>query len=131
MPKEFLGRGWKFPVTVDKDNQIAASEYEEDIKQAIWIILTTSRGERVMRPDFGCGLHDFVFTYINASTLTLVANSVREALALWEPRIELINIKTSTEELKNGKLLINIEYKVISTNNQYNLVYPFYLNEGE
>jgi hypothetical protein len=131
MAKEFLGRGWKFPVKIKAENQIAMSEYEEDIKEAIWIILSTAKGERVMRPDFGCGIHDFVFAAINTSNLTLIETSVREALTSWEPRIELIEVKVITDMIPEGKLLINIEYKVRTTNNQFNLVYPFYLKEGK
>ena len=131
MPKEFLGRGWKFPVTTDAEGRIALSEYEQDIKEALWIILSTAKGERVMRPDFGCGVHDFVFAPINTSTLTLIETSVREALTLWEPRIELIKVEVSTERIDEGKLFITIEYRVRTTNNRFNLVYPFYLTEGE
>lgn len=130
MAKEFLGRGWKFPVNVGTEDKIAVSEYGEDVRQAIWIILSTSKGERIMRPDFGCGIHDFVFASINTSTMTLIESSVRDALTLWEPRIELMNVKVSTEKIDEGKLLINIDYKVRTTNNQFNLVYPFYLKEG-
>ena len=131
MAKEFLGKGWRFPVNVDADGQIAMSEHEQDIREAIRIILTTSKGERVMRPDFGCGIHDFVFASINTATLTLIESSVREALTLWEPRIELMNVGASTERIGEGVLLISIDYKVRTTNNQFNLVYPFYLREGE
>jgi len=130
MAKEFLGRGWKFPVNVGADGKIATSEYGEDIRESIWIILSTSKGERVMRPDFGCGIHDFVFASINSSILTLIESSVREALTLWEPRIELMNVNVSTEKINEGKLLITIDYKVRTTNNRFNLVYPFYLTEG-
>jgi len=131
MPREFLGRGWKFPVTADAEGHIALSEYEQDIKEALWIILSTAKGERVMRPDFGCGIHDFVFASINTSTLALIESSVREALTLWEPRIELIKVEVSTERIDEGKLFITIEYRVRTTNNQFNVVYPFYLTEGE
>jgi hypothetical protein len=131
MAKEFLGRGWKFPVTVDaKTGRISMSEYEQDIKEAIWIILSTSKGERVMRPDFGCGIHDLIFAPINTTTVNLVENTVREALTLWEPRIELIKVEVSTERSAEGKLLVSIDYRVRVTNNRFNLVYPFYLKEG-
>lgn len=130
MPKNFLGTGWKYPVAVDFEGKIAVSKYEADIKEAIWIILGTAKGERVMHPDFGCGIHDFVFSPINTVTLNLVENSVREALTLWEPRIELTNVKISTEEVYEGKLLVSIDYRVRSTNSRFNLVYPFYIKEG-
>jgi len=131
MAKEFLGKGWKFPVKIDAEGQIAMSEHEQDIKEAIWIILSTAKGERLMRPDFGCGIHDYVFASINTTNLALIESSVREALTLWEPRIELTDVKVSTEKIDEGKLMINIDYKVRTTNNQFNLVYPFYLTEGE
>ena len=130
MAKEFLGVGWKFPVQVTPSGGIALSEHEADIKEAIWIILSTAKGERVMRPDFGCGIHDLVFAPINVATLTLVENSVREALTVYEPRIELIAVKASPERADEGKLIVSIDYRVRSTNNRFNLVYPFYLKEG-
>ena len=131
MAKEFLGKGWRFPVNVDAQGEIHMSEYEQDIKEAIWIILTTSKGERVMRPDFGCGIHDYVFSVINTTTLGLIESSVREGLVLWEPRIEVIAVGISTEAANEGKLLVSIDYRVRTTNNRFNLVYPFYLTEGE
>lgn len=131
MSKDFLGKGWKYPVRVDENGKIAISEYEDDIKEAIRIILGTAKGERVMRPDFGCGIHEFVFTSMNAVNLSLIETSVRDALTLWEPRIELINVKTDTERADEGKLFINIDYRVRVTNTEFNIVYPFYLKEGE
>lgn len=130
MAKDFLGIGWKFPVKVDENKQIALSRYEEDIKEAIRIILGTAKGERVMRPDFGCGIHELVFAPINTSTMSLVENTVREALITWEPRIELIKVEVSPEASKEGKLLVSIDYSVRATNVRFNLVYPFYLREG-
>lgn len=130
MAKEFLGRGWKFPVDVRSTGQIEMSKYETDIREAIWIILGTSKGERVMRQDFGCGIHDFVFATINTTTTGMIAASVREALTMWEPRMEIISVDVSTDRADEGKLLISIDYRVIRTNNEFNLVYPFYLREG-
>ena len=130
MAREFLGRGWKFPVGVDSKGRIDMSEYEQDIREAIWLILSTAKGERVMRPDFGCGIHDFVFASVNTSNIGLMESSVREALTIWEPRIELKDVSVSTERASEGQLLISIDYRVRSTNNEFNLVYPFYLTEG-
>ena len=131
MAEDFWGKGWKFPVAVDATTgKISMSEYEEDIREAIWIILSTSKGERVMRPDFGCGIHDFVFASINTTTLGLVESTVYEALILWEPRIELLDVTVSSEQAGMGKLLIEIHYRVRTTNNEFNLVYPFYLTEA-
>ncbi len=131
MAKNFLGKGWKFPVTVDTaTGKITMSEYEQDIKESIVIILSTAKGERVMRPDFGCGIHDYVFAPINTATVNLIEVSVREALTLWEHRIILNKVEILTDESHNGKLKINIDYQVRTTNNRFNLVYPFYLKEG-
>lgn len=114
---------------VDPQGLVRMSEYEEDIREAIRIVLATAKGERVMRPDFGCGIHDYVFAAISTSVLGLIEASVTEALIKWEPRIELIGVKAHTEELSQGKLLISVDYRVRTTNNQFNLVYPFYLTE--
>ena len=130
MSKDFMGVGWKFPVGVDPSSNIAFSKYEEDIKEAIIIILSTAKGERVMRPDFGCGINGMVFQTINMSTLSLIEMTVREALTQYEPRIALVNVNVSADQAENGILLISIDYTVRSTNNQFNIVYPFYLNEG-
>lgn len=131
MAKEFLGVGWKFPVNVDKARKARQSQYEEDVKEAIWIILSTAKGERVMRPEFGCGIHELVFAPISATTLASVENAVREALILWEPRIEVIDIDVSADDDSVGKLLVGIDYRIRTTNSQFNLVFPFYLTEGE
>ncbi|HEC98652.1 MAG TPA: baseplate protein [Nitrospirae bacterium] len=130
MAMDFLGVGWKYPVNADYNGKIAISQHEEDIKEAIWIILGTAKGERVMRPDFGCGIHDLVFAPVNTATVTLVEDSVREALTFWEPRIELIKVEASTEYADEGKLPVSIDFRVRTTNNRFNLVYPFYLKEG-
>ena len=130
MAKEFLGRGWKFPVGVDAKGLVRMSEYEEDIREAIRIILATAKGERVMRPDFGCGIHDYTFEAVSTSVLGLIEATVTEALVKWEPRIELIKVSTHTEKLSEGQLLISVDYRVRTTNNQFNLVYPFYLTES-
>jgi len=129
--KEFFGKGWKFPVFVDDaSNSISGSEYEQSIRESILIILGTAKGERVMRPDFGCGIHDHVFDVVNVSTLGQIESSVKEALERWEPRIEIIDVNTSSHEIHDGKIAISIDYKVRTTNNEFNLVYPFYLTEG-
>ena len=130
MANTFLGRGWAFPLQVDAGGRIALSEYENDIKEAIWLILSTGKGERVMRPDFGCGIHDYVFSVIDTSTVTLMENSVKEAVTLWEPRVRLTGVKASTGNLSEGKIEISVDYEVRATNNRFNLVYPFYLTEG-
>lgn len=129
MEREFLGRGWQFPVGTDSAGTVALSEGEADIEESIRIVLGTAKGERVMRPEFGCGIHDYVFATVNATTLNLVETSVREALVRWEPRIDVQRVEASREGINAGKLLVSIDYRVRSSNNEYNLVYPFYLDE--
>jgi Bacteriophage baseplate protein W len=129
-PKSYLGRGWSFPVRVDeKEGTIKFSEYEQDVRESIWIILSTSKGERMMRPDFGCGIHDLVFEIINTTTMTEIETSVREALATFEPRIDVVQINARSGNDLDGQLRISIDYVIRGTNNQFNLVYPFYIRE--
>lgn len=129
--KAWLGRGWAFPVQIDPaTGGIAVSEYETDIRQSIRIILGTSRGERVMRPDFGCGIHDLVFEVVDVSTLTRVETSVREAMAKFEARIEVLRVFVDPRDAAEGHLTVELEYRVRRTNQIGNLVFPFYFREG-
>ncbi|WP_370573068.1 GPW/gp25 family protein [Methanomethylovorans sp.] len=130
MGREFLGVGWKFPLSVDHNGKVAVASFEDDIKEAIWIILGTAKGERVMRPDFGCGINEYVFCSMDTLNLHLIENTVYEALKKWEPRIEVLGVKADLKSAEEGKLLINIDYKVRTTNTQFNMVYPFYIKEG-
>ena len=126
---EFLGRGFAFPLGVDPvTGRMKMAEYEEDIRQAIFIILMTRKGERVMRPEFGCDIHNFAFSGSDYESLSGIEQAVQDALVLWEPRIT--NIEGHAYAAEGGKLNIHISYVVRSTNNPYNLVYPFYINEG-
>jgi hypothetical protein len=116
---------------------VAVSSYEENIKESIRIILGTAKGERQMRPDFGCGIHELVFARNNLATAGMAAYHVEQALIRWEPRIELIKVsakpdreKTSGSSGTSERLIISIEYRIIATNSIFNLVYPFYLTEG-
>jgi phage baseplate assembly protein W len=129
-PKAFLGVGWQFSPCVAPDGRIALARYEEDIRQAILIILGTDLGERVMRPDFGAGLNDFVFEGVNATTMHLLQTRVQEALVQWEPRIDVVDVSVTGDPNEHNKLLIALTYRVRATNTQFNLVYPFYLEEG-
>lgn len=129
MPAEFLGAGWKFSVGVT-DGQIQRACYEDSIQDAIWLILSTAPGERVMRPDFGCGIHDLVFAVINNTTLGLVAQQVRQALVLWEPRVDVLDVQVTPQAGAATTLIITIAYRVRATNNVFNLVYPFYLERS-
>jgi phage baseplate assembly protein W len=126
--KAFLGRGFAFPVATAA-GAIAMAQYEDDIRQAIRIILDTDPGERVMRPDFGAGLRALAFEPINTHTLALARHRVEQALILWEPRIDSIAVKVSADP-PLGILNIEVRYRVRTTNTFYNLVYPFYLQEG-
>jgi phage baseplate assembly protein W len=128
MTDGFLGSGWNFPVSLDGDGQVMmAPDPEEGISQSIWTILGTSPGERMMRPDFGCGIHDMVFGLNNAATASAVAGAVRDALAVWEPRIDVLDVYAVPDPAHPSLLLIEINYQVRSTNSRFNLVYPFYL----
>ena len=129
MSTDFLGVGWSFPVTLDEGGKITLARYEESIQQAIGVILGTARGERVMRPDFGCGIYDLVFATSSAETQGSLANEVRQALLFWEPRIDVLDVQVSPGG--EGQILyITIRYQVRATNNVFNLVYPFYLERS-
>jgi phage baseplate assembly protein W len=125
----FLGVGLAFPVTTAPDGTVAMSAYDRDVQQAIWIILGTARGERVMRPDFGSGLSTLVFEPINTTTIALTQHHAEEALVTWEPRIDQIVVVVTAEPTR-GRLMIDVRYRVRATNSFYNLVYPFYLVEA-
>jgi Bacteriophage baseplate protein W len=126
---DFLGLGWNFPIGLDDGGQVElAPDGEEGIRQSIWMILGTSPGERLMRPDFGCGIHDMVFGVNNAATANAVAGAVREALAVWEPRIDVLDVYAVPDPSRPNLLVIEINYQVRSTNSRFNLVYPFYLD---
>lgn len=127
--KAFLGRGWAFPLGLNENGEIGMAEYEEDVRQSIRIILGTNQGERVMRPEFGASLRALAFEPITATTAALVRHRVEEALITWEPRIDNVTV-TVRAEPPLGRLLVEIRYRVRATNTFYNLVYPFYLLEG-
>jgi phage baseplate assembly protein W len=131
MSQEYLGVGWRFPVQLDDDDEIALSRHADDVREAIWIILSTAPGERVMRPDFGCGIHEYVFAPNNTRTTGLVAFEVEDALTRWEPRIDLQEVRVESPPRDPTLLLISVDYLVRSTDSRYNLVYPFYLQRGE
>lgn len=127
MEGEFLGRGWAFPVDLEADGSVRAVAGEETVEESIRVIIGTAKGERVMRPDFGCGIHDYVFETIDANTLTLVETSVEDALVEFEPRISVEEVTASTEDIDEGVLRIEVAYRVRDSNTRRNLVYPFYL----
>jgi len=129
--KEFLGRGWAMPVALDPRTRLVASvAYEEDIRQSILIILETAPGERVMRPNFGCGIHDLVFTALDSTSLQLIRSAVEEALRRCEARIDVLGVTFDEAATAEGQLIIELEYRVRRTNQTGNLVFPFYFREG-
>lgn len=131
MAKEFLGTGWKFPIEVDEiTGRIKMSEFEEDIKESIGIIMRTRKGERMMKPEFGCGISEYTFEPMSDSSLARMERAVLEALILWEPRITDVSVRVAGNEEKEGQLDIAVSYVVRSTNNLFNMVYPYYMNEG-
>lgn len=128
--RDFLGVGWKFPLQVTPGGKIAQARYEQRIEESIYLILSTAKGERVMLPDFGCGIHDLVFAPNNAGTVAMVTQTVRKALVAYEPRIDVLDINTETAPEQLNLLLIRINYQIRSNNALGNLVYPFYIREG-
>ena len=128
-----VGRGWAFPITVAGGGGIALSADEADIDESITMIVGTSPGERAMRPDFGCRIHELVFAPATGETLGLAERHVEEALGWWEPRIEVRDISATVDPLDNeaGRLLITVSYTVRATKDERSLVYPFYLIERE
>ena len=128
---DILGTGLAFPLGVDRRGGLALARDEDDVEQAISIILSTAPGERPMRPEFGCGVHDSVFDTIDATTVAQMEAEVRDALDHWEPRIEVLDVDFDLGGVDRGELLINIGYRLRSTNHLRNLVYPFYIIPAE
>jgi phage baseplate assembly protein W len=127
----FLGRGWRFPVDVNRNGGIAASSDEDLIRESIAIVLGTAPGERLMRPHFGCEIHELLFAPNNANTAGLAAHYCVEALSKWEPRIQEVEADATPSRDEPNKLLIHIRYKVRETGNAHNMVYPFYLRKSD
>lgn len=131
MSKSFLGKGWKFPVEVDMTTgRIKMSEHEDDIAESIRIIIWTAKGERVMRPTFGCGIHTFMFEQTDDTTLRLLESSILEAIKEWEPRVHEVEVHAVVDSQNREKVLLHVKYEVRTTNNLFNQVYPFYIHEG-
>jgi uncharacterized protein len=127
MAHEFEGHGWRFPISLDDSGAIAEAREEDKVRQSIEIILRTAPGERVMRPDFGCGIHDLVFDTISGAMVGRVATVVASALATWEPRIDVLNVNPQQDTEDPTRLLIEINYRLRSSNSRFNLVFPFYV----
>jgi phage baseplate assembly protein W len=128
--RDFLGVGWKFPLQVTAAGRIAQSRYEQRIEEAIYLILSTAKGERVMMPDFGCGIHELVFAPNNVQTRALVVQQVREALVAHEARVDVLDVTAESSDGEPNLLLVRVNYRVRANNALGNLVYPFYINEG-
>jgi uncharacterized protein len=129
--EDILGSGIAFPLQVDRRGGIALASDVTDVDQAIQLILATAPGERPMRPDFGCGVHDFVFDTIDAATVARMETEIRAALDRWEPRIQVTDIEFDLDYMDRGELLIQISYRLRATNHMRNLVYPFYVIPAE
>ncbi|AEL28447.1 GPW/gp25 family protein [Cyclobacterium marinum] len=128
---DFLGKGWSFPPTFDKDSaSVKMSSGLIDIQESLWILLSTRLGERVMQPKYGCQLDELQFENLNRTTITYISELIRTAILYHEPRIEVEKIEILEEEMVSGKVLIKLNYLVRSTNSRMNMVYPYYLNEG-
>lgn len=127
MAQEFVGSGWAFPLRTDATGGIALVSGAREIEESIRLVLATAPGERPMRPEFGCAVHDYVFAPADASTAGDIAYTVRVALDRWEPRIELEGVDVRFDEVEQGTLYIDIHYAVRGTNDPRNLVFPFYV----
>src|ERR1700694_662846 len=112
--REFLGVGWKFPIRINARGGFSLSRHEQDIEEAIWIILSTAKGERVMEPDFGCGIHDYVFAPNNPATRGSISFEVTKSLAEYEPRIDEVNVRVESFPESDNRLLIYVDYRVRS-----------------
>ena len=128
---DILGSGLAFPLGTDPRGALALTSGREDIEQALKVILGTAPGERPMRPEFGCDIHDLVFEAIDASTVGRIETAIRAAAVRWEPRVEVTDIDFDLSRVDEGALEITIGYRIRATNQSHNLVYPFYLIPAE
>lgn len=128
--KSYLGTGWAFPPTFIKNVGVEMVSEEEDIRQSLQILFSTTIGERIFRFDYGCNIKQFVFDEMNLSIKTLIADHIKQSVLYFEPRIKVESIDIEIKEPLEGTLWINIEYIVLKTNNRSNMVYPFYFREG-
>jgi uncharacterized protein len=127
MAEDFIGHGWKYPLGTDASGSIALTSDDQDLQQAIRLILTTAPGERPMRPKFGCGIHDYVFAPADATTAGRLSVEVKRALAFWEPRIEVKTVDVTVDAFDRNTLYIDIGYQKKGSYDPRNLVFPFYV----
>lgn len=128
--RRYLGVGWKFPLQVTPTGGIATARYEQRVEEAVYLVLATARGERVMLPEFGCGIHDLTFSPNNAGTVAAVLELVRDALVSNEPRIDLDQVAVDADPDQPNLMLIRVSYRIRANNAIGNVVYPFYLKEA-
>jgi phage baseplate assembly protein W len=131
MKRNILGKGWTFPVGPDAGGAVGMSAYEKSVEESIRIILGTTPGERLMRPDFGCRLGEILFAPNSHRTISLAEHYVREALVRWEPRVIVKEVKGEADAEEPARVNISIRYELRSVNTFFNMVYPFYLERGE
>ncbi len=127
MSEQFTGSGWAFPMRTDASGALALVSGEREIEESIRLVLATAPGERPMRPEFGCAIHELVFAPVNGSTAGRIAHDVRACLDRWEPRIEVRDVEVSIDPERPAVLYIDVRYTVRGTNNPRNLVFPFYV----
>jgi hypothetical protein len=125
--REFVGRGWAFPLRADPSGDIALVSQEREIEESIRLILGTALGERPMRPEFGCAIHDYVYAGADAATAAQVGFEVRASLKRWEPRIDVQDVAVTIDDGDRSLLYIDIRYAIRSLNDPRNLVFPFYV----
>ncbi len=131
MSSDFLGVGWAFPIGVDARGRIGLARQVTDIEQAIQMILLTPKGQRVMRPEFGCQIHELIFAPNDANTWGMAEYYVEEALRFWEPRIEVLNVTARPGDGQTERMDVHVDYRVKATLDKRTLVYPFYRIPGE
>ena len=131
MSEAFVGAGWSFPLRTDATGSIALSSGDRELEEAIALVLGTAPGERPMRPEFGCAIHDFVFAPADATTAGRIAYEVRASLDRWEPRIEVTDVDVTFDPGDAATLYVDVRYVQRGTNNPRNLVFPFYLIPAE
>jgi phage baseplate assembly protein W len=130
MANELIGIGWKFPIKVNARGGVSQSSGPERVQDAVWVIIKTSLGERVMRPRFGAGVDEYVFQSNSPATRAALAAAIKGALLEWEPRIDLEPVRVDPVPGEPSQVLVSVEYRLRSTNELFNMVYPLYLEEG-
>ena len=126
MGNEFIGAGWAFPLELDQTGGFALVSDDREIQEAIRLIIGTAYGERPMRPDFGCAIHDFVFAAADGTTAGRIAYEVRASLYRWEPRIAVEDVEVTVDDYDRNLMYVDVRYRIRTTNNSRNLVFPFY-----